>query len=217
MKKYDFVGYIDNNLANTFLIPIFKSEEEFFFQAISEDNNDLICSFDFIKDKRIEEHLRYINYNNAERVVGNSAIYLFRFNLEIFIGAKGELLSGLKRIYEQFDHTKNTFFMRELMSLFTLERTNCLKYFFHLNYYKYEEFDDLVFFMSIIFSVPEKAINKELNKIQLRPYVYGRKGIKEIIKARQERMRKKLEMLRYTNTVIQFNEESNDKEYYSLE
>ena len=106
--------------------------------------------------------------------------------------------------------------MRDLMSLFEDEKNNCLKYFFHLNFMKYEEFDELIFFMSIIFSKSENAINKEIDKIRLRPYVYGRKSVKELVKTRQKIARKKREMLRFTEVYIRFGDENRDKEFYPL-
>ena len=108
MNNYKLTGYLDNNLANTFLIPIFSSQNQYFFQTISPDNKT-IQSFDIIDDPRVTELFKVLNYKTPERAISDAAIYLYRLNVGIFIGSKIEILDNLKSIYEQFDYSTNLF------------------------------------------------------------------------------------------------------------
>jgi hypothetical protein len=168
MKNFLLVGYLDNNLANTFLIPIYSNGSEYFFQFISADNSKIVA-FDKTDDLRISEYLRKYSLKESERKIFDEAFYLFRFQNEIFGGTRYEALSKVGGIFKYFNPDTNLFFIKDLIQLYKTEKANLIKYFFHINHKKFLQ-KDLIDYMCIVFSLEETKLFEHLKDIRLDKY-----------------------------------------------
>lgn len=214
MKNFLLVGYLDNNLANTFLIPIYSNGSGYFFQLISDDNSK-IMAFDKADDPRISEYLRKYTSKEPEKKIFDEAFYLFRFQNEIFGGTKNETLSKTGDIFKNFNPDSNLFFTKDLIQLYKTEKLNLKKYFFHLNFKRFLQ-KDLIDYMCIIFSIEETELFNQLKDISLASY-YNSKNAEYLKSVPTSNSISKPIFRGVHRTVIDTPYDENEKTFYSLD